>query len=221
MKRSRVISGSYETKNKQMKNALLIVNILLVIAVGTLFFLYFSNTTPAKIGASVVAAGSDDSPEDFKIAYFEMDSVENNYAYAQEIRTMFKERERKLSEELDIIKNDYNKLWEQSSQMQTALTDEEKNKRKIELDQMAERYKSRQQVVGQELQSEAFRFKFEIHKQIKDYLKEYSKEKGFAFIFVNGGTEGMEFMFYKDTVYDVTNDLVKSLNESYLAKKKK
>lgn len=203
-----------------MKNALLIVNVILVIAVGTLFFLYFSKTTPAKIGASVVTGPSDDS-EEFRIAYFEMDSVENNYAYAQEIRTMFKERERKLGEELEKIKNDYNKLWEQSSQMQTALTDEEKNRRKIELDQMAERYKSRQQVVGQELQSEAFRYKFEIHKQIKDYLKQYSKEKGFAFIFVNGGTEGMEFMFFKDTAYDVTNDLVKSLNESYLAKKKK
>ena len=202
-----------------MKNALLVVNIILVIAVGTLFFLYFSKTTSAKIGAAVVT-GQESENQDFRIAYFEMDSVESNYVYAQEIRTIFKEKERKLSEELDNIKSKYNKLWEESSQLQSNLTEEEKGRRKLALDQMAENYKNRQQVVGQELQSEAFRYKFEIHKQIKDYLKEYSKENGYAYIFVSGA-EGIDFMFYKDTVYDVTKDLLKSLNDSYLAKKKK
>lgn len=204
-----------------MKNALLIVNIILVIAVGTLFFLYFSKTPVTRIGAAVVSGPGERNNNETRIAYFEMDSVENNYLYAQEIRSMFKERERNLGVELDKIKNEYNKLWEQSSQMQATLTEEEKSKRKLELDEMAERYKSRQQVVGQELQSEAFRYKFEIHKQIKDYLKQYSKENGIAYIFVSGGTEGVDLMFYKDTVYDVTGDLVRSLNESYLAKKKK
>lgn len=204
-----------------MKNVLLIVNVVLVIAVGTLFFLYFSKTTPSKIGASVVSGAAENNNQDFKIAYFEMDSIENNYTYAQEIRNIFKEKERKLNEELDSYKNRYNKLWEESSQMQNNLSDEEKNRRKIALDEIAEGFKNRQLAVGQELQSEAFRFKIEIHKQIKDYLKEYSKAKGYSYIFVNGGTEGLEFMFYKDTVYDVTADLLKSLNESYRSKKKK
>jgi outer membrane protein len=205
-----------------MKNALLIVNIVLVIAVGTLFFLYFSKTNPVKIGASVVSGSAEEhSNDNFKIAYFEMDSIENNYLYAQEIRTMFKEKERKLNDELDNIKNRYNQLWEESSQMQSNLSEEDKNKRKIALDQMAENYKNRQQVVGQELQGEAFRYRFEIHKQIKDFLKEYSKVNGYSYIFVNGGTEGQDFMFYKDTGNDVTADLLKNLNESYKAKKKK
>jgi outer membrane protein len=203
-----------------MKNVLLVVNIVLVIAVGTLFFLYFSKT-PSKIGAAVVSESAGErGNSEFRVAYFEMDSVENNYIYAQEIRGMFKEKERKLNEELDNIKNRYNQLWEESSQMQSNLSDEEKNKRKIALDQMAENYKNRQQVAGQELQGEAFRFKFEIHKQIKDFLKQYSKDKGYTYIFVSGGTEGVDFMFYKDTAYDITADLLKSLNESYRAKKK-
>lgn len=204
-----------------MKNVLLIVNIVLVIAVGTLFFLYFS-TAPAKIGAAVVSgAGEENNDQQFRIAYFEMDSVENNYLYAQEIRSMFKDKERKLNEELESIKNRYNQLWEESSQMQGNLSEEEKNKRKIALDQMAENYKNRQQIAGQELQGEAFRYKFEIHKEIKDFLKKYSTEHGYAFIFANGITEGIDMMFYKDTAYDVTKDLLKSLNESYKTKKKK
>lgn len=204
-----------------MKNVLLIVNIVLVIAVGTLFFLYFSKTNPTKFGAAVASGPVETEGKDLRIAYFEMDSIENNYLYAQDVRSMFKDKERKLNDELENIKSRYNQLWEESSQMQSNLSDDEKNKRKLALDQMAENYKNRQQVAGQELQGEAFRYRFEIHKQIKDFLKEYSKAKGYSYIFVNGGTEGQDYMFYKDTGNDVTADLLKSLNESYKAKKKK
>jgi hypothetical protein len=60
-----------------------ILNIVLVIAVGVLFYLHFaspaSSQTAVAGGAKQVPAGS------FKIAYFETDSIQNHFDYYKEI----------------------------------------------------------------------------------------------------------------------------------------
>ncbi|HEX6916013.1 MAG TPA: hypothetical protein VF145_12280, partial [Chitinophagaceae bacterium] len=85
-----------------MKNALLIVNIVLVIAVATLFFLYFSRKAP-QLSAAAVTSGATENPAEFRIAYFEMDSLENNYTYFKEMRELFRSREQKLNGDLEAI----------------------------------------------------------------------------------------------------------------------
>jgi len=57
-----------------------------------------------------------------------------------------------------------------------------------------------------------------MRKQIEDYLAEFNKQKGYAYIF---SYEPGFIMYYKDSLYDVTRDLVQGLNEKYGSKKKK
>jgi outer membrane protein len=198
-----------------MKNALLIVNVVLVIAVATLFFLYFSKKTPQLSAA--VTSGSVENTQGFKIAYFEMDSIENNYNYFKDVRSQFRGKEQQLNNELQGIKNQYEKLYEEYTQIHTTLSPEEKAKKEQNLVMLQESYKNKQELQGSELQSEGFKYRQEIYKTIQDYLKDYNKDKGFAFIFASNP----DLFYYKDSVYNVTGDLIKGLNETYKPKKKK
>lgn len=198
-----------------MKNALLVVNVLLVVAVSTLFFLYFSNRTK-QIGAVVNKEGTAvTGGEGFRIAYFEMDSIENNYEFFKDVRSKFRNKEAKLNDDLQQLKDQYNKLWEESNQMATKLTDDEKVKRQQMLQNIEERFKAKQSVEFPQLQNESFRDRQEVAKKIQDYLKQYNKEKGFAFIF----SSNPDLIFYKDSAYNITNDLIKGLNADYKTKK--
>jgi outer membrane protein len=210
-----MILFSSSTKPQQMKNTLLIVNVLLVIAVATLFFLYFSKKTP-QLSASVTS-GSIENRQGFKIAYFEMDSIENNYNYFKDVRSKFRGKEQQLNTELQTIKNQYEKLYEEYTQIHTTLSPEEKVKREQNLVMLQESYKNKQELQGSELQSEGFKYRQEIYKKIQDYLKEFNKDKGFAFIFASNP----DLFYYKDSVYNITGDLIEGLNETYKPAKKK
>ncbi len=198
-----------------MKNALLIVNVLLVVAVATLFFLYFSKKTPQLSAA--VTSGSMENTKGFKIAYFEMDSIENNYDYFKDVRSQFRGKEQQLNNELQGIKNKYEKLYEEYTQIHTTLSPEEKMKREQNLVMLQESYKSKQELQGSELQNEGFKYRQEIYKKIQDYLKDYNKDKGFAFIFASNP----DLFYYKDSVYNITADLIEGLNDTYKPKKSK
>jgi outer membrane protein len=198
-----------------MKNALLALNVLLVIAVATLFFLYFSKKAP-QMGAALSNNNPAPSGQTFRIAFFEMDSVENNYNYFKDVRNQFRAKEQQLNADLQELKNRYNKMYEEYGQAHAALSIEEKNKREQALISLQEEYKQRQEVQGSSLQNEGFKYRQEITKKIQDYLKEYNKEKGYAFIF----SSNPDLLYYKDSLYNITNELVKGLNEAYKPKNK-
>lgn len=198
-----------------MKNALLVVNVLLVIAVATLFFLYFSKKAP-QLSAAVTSGAAGEAGNGFRIAYFEMDSIENNYNYFKDVRDQFRGKEQQLNTELQSIKNQYEKMYEEYTQIHTTLSPEEKAKREQNLVMLQESYKNKQELQGSELQSQGFKYRQEIYKKIQDYLKDYNKEKGFAFIFASNP----DMFYYKDSVYNITGDLIKGLNSQYTPAKK-
>jgi outer membrane protein len=71
------------------KNVLVGFNIVLLILVGILFYLHFSST-PKKTETPAVKVGSTNTntvSAPFKIAYFEMDSIENNYEYLKDVKS--------------------------------------------------------------------------------------------------------------------------------------
>ena len=71
------------------------------------------------------------------------------------------------------------------------------------------------QQLTQGLQVESNNRLMEVRKKIEDFLATYNKDKAFAFIFSND--PGL--MYYKDTAYDITGEIIKGLNEAYTAKK--
>jgi len=55
------------------------------------------------------------------------------------------------------------------------------------------------------------------NKKIMEYLKEFNKDKGFNYIIADQAN----VFYYKDSLYNITQELVKGLNSQYELEKKK
>jgi outer membrane protein len=193
-----------------MKNFTIGLNVVLVIAVAILFYLHFSKSTTSNAEAGKAVA-----PGSFKIAYFEMDSVQNQFEYFKEVRNGLLAREQEAGRQLDQYKrNIAGKYQDLQSKAQT-LSQAEIQSRQQELMDLDKEAKAKEQSLSQGLQDESFKKLQDVKKEIEEFLKQYNKDKGYSYILSNSS----DLIYYKDTVYNITNDLVKGLND--LHKKKK
>jgi len=81
--------------------------------------------------------------------------------------------------------------------------------------QMEKAFQGKEKMMNDEFQDEQFKKLQDVKKKIEDYLKEYNKDKGYAFIF----SSSPDLMYYKDSAYDITPDVIKGLNILYKKKK--
>jgi outer membrane protein len=81
--------------------------------------------------------------------------------------------------------------------------------------QLQETIRGQKQEMDQKYQDYYMRKMQDVKSKIEDFLKEYNKTKGYSYIF--GYEPG--FIYYRDTMYNITKDLVKGLNEQYAKRK--
>jgi outer membrane protein len=191
-----------------MKPISWVINGVLAIAVIVLYFLHFKAGNMPTNRAALIKGS-------MKIAYFEIDSIENNYIYFKELKASLETKEEAYTKQLDALnkqisikEQEYEKLRPKLSSIELSNREEELNKLYIDKSTLAQK-------ITQDLQVERENRLFEIKKKIDDYLAIYNKDKGFAYIFSND--PGL--MYYKDNAYDITADVIKGLNEAQTAKK--
>lgn len=198
-----------------MKNFTLGLNIVLVIAVAVLFYFQFSGNKSVlpKSGTAnkEIAAASG-----FKIAYFEMDSVENQYEYLKDVRTALRNLEQQKSSELSSLRSASKAKLMEYQKKGNAMTQEEMARANEDLMRMDNELKSQEQMKSQELQDESIKKIQEVKKRIEAYLKEYNKDKNFSYILSSSN----DIIYLKDSAYNITNDMIKGLNDEYKKNKK-
>ncbi|MEN9697412.1 MAG: hypothetical protein RLZ56_833 [Bacteroidota bacterium] len=191
-----------------MKPISWVVNGILAIAITVLYFLHFNeSSTPVKVAASS-ASGT-------KVAYFEIDSIQNNYAFFKEVKSALQVKDMENAKQLTALKNAYIAKYQDLQKNGQYLSQAEVGSRQQELVQAEKNYTSKEQQLSQELQEESFKRLQEVKKKIEVYLEKYNKNKTFAYIF----SSNPDLMYYKDTAYDITADIIKGLNEEYKPKK--
>ncbi|MFL5741123.1 MAG: OmpH family outer membrane protein [Flavisolibacter sp.] len=198
-----------------MKNAALILNAVLLVLVGVLFYLHFSDRKKeiSKVEGVKTAAVSDNQ---FKIGYFEWDSLENNADLCKQIKeeiNQLDDRNEKAKQRLrQMYQNKVNSYSRNMSQTESETAT--KDIQKMEMD-----IRNQMQSLDEELQAFSYRKQQELKNKIEEYLKEYNKSRGYSFIMayepVNQG-----LLYYRDSVYNITNDLIKGLNQKYSKKVK-
>ena len=86
-----------------------------------------------------------------------------------------------------------------------------------DLKQMESQLGNRLQRMKQDLQAEQMQKNNDIKGKIETYLKDYNKDRNFAYIMIYEPS----LIFYRDSIYDITTDIIKGLNERYPTKKAK
>ncbi len=186
-----------------------------VIGVGVLFYLFFSNKN-CKPAAVVQTADGKQVTKDFRIAYLEMDSIENNFQYFKTVRNSIRDKEQQIAKQLTPDRDAYVRKMQELQANGQNLSPEQQQAAVAELQKMEERYKNKESMLASDMQEESFKKLQDVKKKIEDYLKEYNQDKNYAFIVANTS----DLFYYRDTVYNITGDVLKGLNDKYKSTKK-
>ncbi|MFT3910707.1 MAG: OmpH family outer membrane protein [Ferruginibacter sp.] len=199
-----------------MKHLSLVLNFVLIIAVGILFFLHFSNKKPVdkKAPAFVPTAGGTNMTRP-AIAYVELDSLNEKISY-------IKNRRKELEKEQNAIESEwetgYRGLEEQKNNFLkkgNAITQEEAQQFQNHLLGQQQQIDEKKQALNQKLNEKSYKFMDDIQTKLKDFLAEYNKEKNYMYIFTTG--TGLDYMVYKDSSMNITDDVIEGMNKKMKA----
>jgi outer membrane protein len=195
-----------------MKNISTILGIIALILISILFFLFFNHTEQIK---KISVATEKQSASTFRIAYFDMDSLEAHYDYFKDGESQLKSKESVMNSELNVLQNKFQKKVAEWQQKGSAMTQAESQQAQQEYASMEQTFQSRKQALQDELAKENGEIMTDIKKKIENFLKDYNLQKNYAFIFAYDQTS---FIYYRDSAYNITEDVIKGLNAQYKKK---
>jgi len=198
-----------------MNKGLLALNIVLLIGVGVLFFLFFnkkdntSSVSPARTDPDSVVQ------EQTPVAYFDMDSIEANFVLWKQVQAEVVKRESGINDTINQMRNGFQNYYQKLQAQSANLSPRQKDSLGNELAQMDAEIKNRTSELNQKYQTYFMTRQQEIVTKIKNYCKEFNKDKKYSYIIAR--EPGL--FYYTDTAYNVTSELLKGLNAFYQKKK--
>ena len=202
-----------------MKNGLLILNVVLLIAVAILFYLHFSSgktNTNNKENPQLKEATLRDTTKGGRIAYLDIDSIESNLEIVKIVRKELDKKKDSINEILAGIEksirnkaNEYQSKLATMNEAQQEMARNDINQRQGDFDVTKQQYN--------QFYMDAYNLKDQqIRSEIEDFLKLYNKDRKFTFILAYDP----RIIYYKDTMYNITGDVIKGVNEMFWKKKK-
>lgn len=200
-----------------MKNGLLVWNVVLTLLVGYLLFAQLNKKGTVVSGNKNVSKDSNAVSSGFRIAYFEMDSVENHFNMVKDIKAEIAKKDEEYTNSLGQLDATYrNKIQEyQQKEKSGTMVQADYEKAQVELRQLEDRLKNRKQELDQQYQDFVMRKNLGVKKKIEDFLTDYNKTQGYSYIVAY--EQGL--FYYKDSSYNITSEVIKGLNEEYKNKK--
>lgn len=201
-----------------MKNVLFIINVILILLVGFLYFKVFSNKQ-ATVPKSDTAATSEDSLKASigRIAYIDLDSLQEHYTYYHKIKADFEKKQGSANNEIASLQKRFQNRTNQLQQQAATMTPDEQEKAMQEINKMQQDFHAKQEALDKELFEYNTRMKDDILNRIENFLTDYNKDGRYAYVF----SYEPGFMFYKDSALNITRDVVNGLNAAYNASEKK
>ena len=198
-----------------MKNGLLLLNVVLAITVGYLLYMQLGAKKTGATGNKTSSKDTAINSSAFRIAYFEMDSVEANFNMVKDIKADINKKEETINSELDIMDKNYREKVNDYQQKAQSMTQTQSEMATQDLMKIQDQMKGRKQTLDQEYNDLMMRRMKDVKTKIEEFLKEYNKTKDYSYIV--SYEQGL--FYYKDTAYNITADVVKGLNELYKQKK--
>ena len=196
-----------------MKNLSIILNAVLLVAVGVLFFLHFFGNKTVSGGTDTTASAI---PSDLRIAYINSDSVLEHYEYLKANRVTMEEKTKKIEQE---YRNRAQGLQNEITAYQRNVTNMTLGQVKAveeDLGKKQQNLQMYQQSISQQLMAEEAKLNKELYDRVTAYLKKYAKDKNLHVVLKYDPTSDLLFA---GEALDVSNDVIKGLNAEYQVEK--
>ena len=195
-----------------MKNISILLNIVLFIAVGVLYYLHFSQKKPVtKTYAASQPSETVGAANRPLIAYVDLDSLNERI-------TFIKNKRKELEAEQKVIENEWENSYRNLEAQKNnflkkgnSITQQEAEEFQGKLLQQQQQVDEKKQTLTHNLSEKSFKFMEGIQKQLKQFLADYNKERNFQYIFTTG--TGLDYMVYKDSTMNITEDVIVGMNE--------
>lgn len=200
-----------------MKKISVILNIVLFILVGVLFYLHFSSRKSNENVNAVnknIPAENDPSGTalQMRIAYVNIDTLEAHYGYFQQKKAELSKEQQDIQNDLSsraqALQNEVAKLQQKASTMTQA--EGESAQRAILQKQQA--LQQREQNLREKFLQEQQDFNTDLHNRLNKFLTKYNADKRYTYIL--SYSEQASDILYKDSANDITSDVIKGLNDS-------
>jgi outer membrane protein len=197
-----------------MKNILLPLNILLLLAVAVLFYLHFSQGKPgASLPKAAVSSDSAKASSSIRIAYVDLDSIQEKYDYYKEKMNDFERKKENADRDLN---NAFQKIENERVafvQKGQSITQVEAENFQREYTRKMQNLENQKRNLENSIQQEGVKTMEELKKKINEFLDQYNQSKGYSYIF--SYSSNINMLFYKDTALNITNEVIQGLNEAY------
>ncbi len=200
-----------------MKHLSLLLNAVLLIAVAFLYYLHFSakKTNEIKFKPPVSFNSNGSHP---LIAYVDLDSLNEKITYIKTNRKLLEAEQLAIETEwengyrnLEAQKNNFLKKGE-------SITQQQAEGFQAYLLEQQQSIDAKKQSLTQKLNEKSYKFMDGIQKELKKFLEEYNESKAFTYIMTTGN--GLDYMVYKDSSLNITQDVIAGMNEKLNAKHK-
>lgn len=193
-----------------MKKFIVISNIILWLAVGVLYYWHFTckknNATFCKPAVSIKSNSTRPL-----IAYIDLDSLNEKIAFIKKNRLSLEMEQKNIEADWEKgyrdLENQKNNFLKKGSSITQAQAEAFQNM----LIQQQQNIDNKKQVLSQALNQKSYKFLEDIQKKLKEFLEEYNKNNQFTYIFTTGN--GLDYMVYKDSSYNITQDVIEGMNE--------
>ena len=197
-----------------MKNGLVIINIILLVLVGCLYYLHFKNK--GKVVQAIKKSEAIINDGKSKVAYIDLDSLQNNYGYYQKIKTEFEQKQSAANDEITAMQKKYQNRAMQLQQKAATMNQKEQEAAMQEINKMQQDLQTRKQSIDNDLYNYNSKMKEDILVRIQNFLKDYNRDGKYSYIF----SYEPGFMFYKDSTLNITGDVIQGLNKLDSSNKK-
>lgn len=196
---------------------MLVINVLLVVAVGWLYFDFYGKKSEKKAVQTVVN-NTKSTAGNAPIAYVELDSLNEKITY-------IKEKRRALEAEQKVIESEWQRSMRSLEAQRDnfvkrgdAITQAEAEKFQGQLIEQQQKIEANKQNAAQRLSEKSYVFMDDIQSKLKTFLKEYNKDQRYMYILTSG--TGLDYMIYRDSTLNITDDVIKGMNEKMSSLKK-
>jgi len=191
-----------------MKNASLVLNVILVIAVGVLYYLHFASGKSSSVDGGTGSEGAVGG----NTLYINTDSVVMAYNFTKEKSKFIEENNKQRELMLRNKQGAYESAVRKYQQGAAILTEREKAAKEEQIMGMQNELMGLQQQFQQDAMMEEQALLSSIIDTLEGFMVDYTKGKNVDFVL---GYQKNGTIFYRNPANDITNEVIEKLNTRY------
>jgi outer membrane protein len=183
----------------------------IILAAGIVLCIALLLTNKKQVTSST--SNKTDGQQSLKIAYVDLDTIQAKYTFYQEKMQEF-ERKKEAAD------RDLNSAFQKIDNERIAFIKRGESITQAEAENFQRVYQGKMQNLEEQkknmennIAEDGMKTMEELRSKMNEFLEEYNKTAKYSFIF--SYSNGMNVLFYKDSAYNITNEVAEGLNALY------